>query len=105
MATWPMQGSACRRVCRRRRTEPSNRAARGARADEGVALSTCHRADVSAVAERYHGAVQDIRNAFSELAFIPPEDFSDHLYSYFDDGAVNHLFSVAAGPDSRGLGA
>jgi glutamyl-tRNA reductase len=71
---------------------------------EVVLLSTCHRTEVYAVAERYHGAVQDIRNAFSELAFIPPEDFSDHLYTYFDDGAVNHLFSVAAGLDSVVLG-
>ena len=71
---------------------------------EVVVLSTCHRTEVYAVAERYHGAVQDIRNAFSELAFIPPEDFSDHLYSYFDEGAVNHLFTVAAGLDSVVLG-
>jgi glutamyl-tRNA reductase len=71
---------------------------------EVVVLSTCHRTEVYAVAERYHGAVQDIRNAFSELAFIPPEDFSDYLYSYFDGGAVNHLFSVAAGLDSVVLG-
>src|SRR5205807_9129832 len=39
-----------------------------------------------------------------ELAFLPPEDFSDHLYTYFDEGAVNHLFSVAAGLDSVVLG-
>jgi glutamyl-tRNA reductase len=71
---------------------------------EVVVLSTCHRTEVYAVAERYHGAVQDIRNAFSELAFLPPEDFSDHLYTYFDEGAVNHLFSVAAGLDSVVLG-
>jgi len=71
---------------------------------EVVLLSTCHRTEVYAVAERYHGAVQDIRNVFSEMAFIPPEDFSDHLYTYFDDGAVNHLFSVAAGLDSVVLG-
>jgi glutamyl-tRNA reductase len=71
---------------------------------EAVVLSTCHRTEVYAVAERYHGAVQDIRNVFSEMAFIPPEDFSDHLYTYFDDGAVNHLFSVAAGVDSVVLG-
>ncbi|MBV8386338.1 MAG: glutamyl-tRNA reductase [Acidimicrobiia bacterium] len=71
---------------------------------EVVVLSTCHRTEVYAVAERYHGAVQDIRNAFSEMAFIAPEDFSDHLYTYFDEGAVNHLFSVAAGVDSVVLG-
>jgi glutamyl-tRNA reductase len=71
---------------------------------EVVVLSTCHRTEVYAVAERYHGAVQDIRNAFSEMAFIAPEDFSDHMYTYFDEGAVNHLFSVAAGLDSVVLG-
>ncbi|MBV8160730.1 MAG: glutamyl-tRNA reductase [Acidimicrobiia bacterium] len=71
---------------------------------EVVVLSTCHRTEVYAVAERYHGAVQDIRHAVSELAFIPPEDFSDHLYAYSDEGAVNHLFSVAAGLDSVVLG-
>ena len=71
---------------------------------EVVVLSTCHRTEVYAVAERYHGAVQDIRNALSEMAFIAPEDFSDHLYTYFDEGAVNHLFSVAAGLDSVVLG-
>jgi glutamyl-tRNA reductase len=71
---------------------------------EAVVLSTCHRTEVYAVAERYHGAVQDIRHAFSELAFIPPEDFSDHLYTYFDEGAVSHLFAVAAGLDSVVLG-
>jgi glutamyl-tRNA reductase len=71
---------------------------------EVVVLSTCHRTEVYAVAERYHGAVQDIRNALSELAFIPPEDFTDHLYTYFDEGAVNHLFSVAAGLDSVVVG-
>ena len=71
---------------------------------EVVVLSTCHRTEVYAVAEGYHGAVQDIRNAFSEMAFIAPEDFSDHMYTYFDEGAVNHLFSVAAGVDSVVLG-
>src|SRR5439155_24377699 len=33
-AMWPMQGSACRRVCRRRRIEPSHRPARVARASQ-----------------------------------------------------------------------
>jgi len=71
---------------------------------EVVVLSTCHRTEVYAVAERYHGAVQDIRNGFSELGFVPPEDFSDHLYTYSDESAVRHLFSVAAGLDSVVLG-
>ncbi|HUQ62964.1 MAG TPA: glutamyl-tRNA reductase [Acidimicrobiales bacterium] len=71
---------------------------------EAVILSTCHRVEVYAVAERFHGAVQDIRNFLSELAFVAPEDFSDHLYAYYDEAAASHLFSVAAGLDSVVIG-
>ncbi|MDQ6910122.1 MAG: glutamyl-tRNA reductase [Actinomycetota bacterium] len=71
---------------------------------EAVILSTCHRVEVYAVAERFHGAVQDIRNFLSELAFVAPEDFSDHLYAYYDEAAAAHLFNVAAGLDSVVIG-
>ena len=67
---------------------------------EAVVLSTCHRVEVYAVAERFHGAMVDIRRFFSSWAGIPPEDFSDHLYDYHDEAAVAHLFGVAAGLDS-----
>ena len=48
---------------------------------EAVLLSTCHRTEVYVSADRFHGAVQDVRHFLSELASIPPEDFSDHLYA------------------------
>ena len=67
---------------------------------EAVILSTCHRIEVYVVAERFHGGVQDIRHFLSELAFVAPEDFSDDLYTYYDDAAAAHLFVVAAGLDS-----
>jgi glutamyl-tRNA reductase len=71
---------------------------------EAVVLSTCHRVEVYAVAERFHGAMADVRHFLSELAFVPPEDFSDHLYVHYDDAAAAHLFSVAAGLDSVVIG-
>lgn len=71
---------------------------------EVVLLSTCNRTEVYVVAERFHGAWQDVRNFLSELAHMAPEEFSHHLYSHYDDGAVQHLFSVAAGIDSAVLG-
>ena len=71
---------------------------------EAVLLSTCHRTEAYVVAEKFHGAVQDVRHFLSELAFVPPEEFSDHLYTYYDDAAAAHLFSVAAGLDSVVLG-
>ena len=71
---------------------------------EAVLLSTCHRTEAYVVAEKFHGAVQDVRHCLSELAFVPPEDFSDHLYTYNDEAAAAHLFGVAAGLDSVVLG-
>ena len=71
---------------------------------EVVLLSTCHRTEAYVVAERFHGAVQDVRHFLSELAFMPPETFTDHLYTYYDEAAAAHLFSVAAGLESVVLG-
>lgn len=71
---------------------------------EAVVLSTCNRTEVYAVAERFHGAYGDVRDALAEAAFIPPEDFVDHLYVHYDTEAVRHLFSVSGGLDSAVLG-
>ncbi|MGH9157733.1 MAG: glutamyl-tRNA reductase [Acidimicrobiales bacterium] len=71
---------------------------------EVVVLSTCMRTEVYAVAEAFHGGVADVRNFLSELGFAAPEDFSDQLYSYYGDAAVEHLFRVACGLDSAVVG-
>jgi glutamyl-tRNA reductase len=71
---------------------------------EAVLLSTCHRVEAYVVAERFHGAAQDIRNFLSELAFVPPEEITDGLYTYSDEAAAAHLFGVSAGLDSVVLG-
>jgi glutamyl-tRNA reductase len=71
---------------------------------EVVVLSTCNRTEVYAIAERFHGAYADVRNFLSELAFVPPDEFADHLYVHYDGEAVRHLFSVAAGVDSAVIG-
>ncbi|MGH9188720.1 MAG: glutamyl-tRNA reductase [Acidimicrobiales bacterium] len=67
---------------------------------EAVVLSTCHRVEVYAVAERFHGAMHDIRHFFSERADVDADEFTNHLYAYHDEAAVTHLFGVAAGLDS-----
>lgn len=71
---------------------------------EVVVVSTCARTEVYAVAERFHGAIGEVRDWLAELGSTPPEDFADHLYSYYEDSAVTHLFQVAAGLDSAVLG-
>ncbi|HEX4904384.1 MAG TPA: glutamyl-tRNA reductase [Acidimicrobiales bacterium] len=71
---------------------------------EAVLLSTCNRTEIYVQAEKFHGAVADVRNFLCELAFLAPEELSDHLYTFHDAAAVAHLFSVAAGLDSAVLG-
>jgi len=71
---------------------------------EAVALSTCNRTEIYVVAERFHGAIADVRTSLSETTFLPPEVFADHLYVLYDDDAVAHLFEVAAGLDSAVVG-
>jgi glutamyl-tRNA reductase len=71
---------------------------------EAVVLSTCNRTEIYATAERYHGAMGDVRNSLSEMTHVAPEAFADHLYAYHDTAAVAHLFSVAAGLDSAVIG-
>jgi glutamyl-tRNA reductase len=71
---------------------------------EGLVLSTCNRTEVYAVAERFHGAYSDIRDFLAEVSYLPPEDFSDHLYVHYDTAAAAHLLSVTAGLDSAVVG-
>ena len=71
---------------------------------EVVLLSTCNRTEIYARSTKFHSAVSDVLEFLSEQGSAPPEDFSEHLYTYYDDSAVSHLFGVAAGLDSMILG-
>lgn len=71
---------------------------------EAVVLSTCNRTEIYAVAERYHGAIDDVRTFLTDLSGLNVDAFADHLYAYHDDMAVAHLFKVAAGLDSAVVG-
>ena len=71
---------------------------------EAVVLSTCMRTEIYAVAGRFHGAMVDVRNFLAEWGGTEPECFSDHLYSFYEDAAVSHLFQVGSGIDSAVLG-
>jgi glutamyl-tRNA reductase len=71
---------------------------------EVVLLSTCNRIEIYARCTKFHAAVSDILDFLAEQASASPEDFAEHLYTYYDDGAVAHLFGVAAGLDSMIIG-
>jgi glutamyl-tRNA reductase len=71
---------------------------------EAVVLSTCNRTEVYARCTRFHPAVGDVRDFLAEVSGADPDELSDHLYTYVDDAATTHLFSVAAGLDSMIVG-
>jgi glutamyl-tRNA reductase len=71
---------------------------------EAVVLSTCNRVEVYAHVTRFHPGLQEIRGWLAERGDIHPQDLDTLQYSYHDDRAAAHLFSVAAGIDSMVVG-
>lgn len=71
---------------------------------EAVIVSTCNRTEIYVVAERFHDAYRDVRDLVSDLTYLPPDEFTDHLDVSWDADAVRHLFSVASGLDSVVIG-
>ena len=67
-------------------------------------LSTCNRIEIYTDVDRFHGSVESISRLLGELAGQSPDDVLAHLYVHYDDGAVSHLFHVAAGLDSMVVG-
>jgi glutamyl-tRNA reductase len=71
---------------------------------EAVILSTCNRVEVYAAISRFHGGGGDVRRFLGDFHHLEPEAFADHLYAYYEERAVQHLFTVAAGVDSMVVG-
>jgi glutamyl-tRNA reductase len=71
---------------------------------EATVLSTCNRTEVYADVDRFHGSVEAISRMLGDRTGQSAEDVLEHLYVHYDDGAVSHLFHVAAGLDSMVLG-
>jgi glutamyl-tRNA reductase len=71
---------------------------------EAVVLSTCNRVEVYTAVSRFHGAAAEVRRFLAELGGLAVGEFADHLYDYYEERAVQHLFAVAAGIDSMVVG-
>jgi glutamyl-tRNA reductase len=71
---------------------------------EVTALATCNRVEIYTDVDRFHGSVEAVSRALCELAEESPDEVVPHLYVHYDDGAVSHLFHVAAGLDSMVVG-
>ena len=71
---------------------------------EAAVLATCNRIEIYTDVDRFHGSVEAICLALCELTGQQADDVVPHLYVHYDDGAVSHLFHVAAGLDSMVVG-
>ena len=71
---------------------------------EAVVLSTCHRVEVYAYAEKFHGGCTDICETLAAHSGLPYENVYDEFYVLHDDQAVHHLFKVASGLESVVIG-
>ncbi len=71
---------------------------------EATALATCNRVEIYTDVDRFHGSVEAICRALCDLSGQSVDAVVPHLYVHYDDGAVSHLFHVAAGLDSMVVG-
>lgn len=71
---------------------------------EATVLATCNRLEVYAEVDRFHGSVEDLSQLLADRAGERAEALLPYLYVHYDDGAVSHLFKVAAGLDSLVIG-
>ena len=76
----------------------------GEHVTEATAIVTCNRLEVYAEVDRFHGSVEDLSGLLVARAEQSTEALLPHLYVHYDEGAVSHLFQVAAGLDSMVVG-
>jgi glutamyl-tRNA reductase len=72
--------------------------------EEALVLSTCNRLEVYADVTKFHGGVQEVTERVSARTGVAIDELTEHLYVHYEDRAVQHLFSVAAGLDSMVVG-
>jgi glutamyl-tRNA reductase len=71
---------------------------------EAVVVATCNRLEIYTEVDRFHGSVEEVSRLLVERAGESTAGILPHLYVHYDDGAVSHLFHVAAGLDSMAVG-
>jgi len=71
---------------------------------EATVIATCNRVEIYTEVDRFHGSVETLSRLLVERAGSDTEAMLPHLYVHYDDGAVSHLFQVAAGLDSMAVG-
>jgi glutamyl-tRNA reductase len=71
---------------------------------EAIVLATCNRIEVFAEVDRFHGGVTEVSRVLARQAGATVEELSPYVTVHYEDQAVAHLFTVAAGLDSMVVG-
>jgi glutamyl-tRNA reductase len=71
---------------------------------EATVIATCNRLEIYTEVDRFHGSVEGLSRLIVDRGGEGVEGMLPHLYVHYDDGAVSHLFQVAAGLDSMAVG-
>ena len=71
---------------------------------EAAVVATCNRVEVWAAVDRFHGGVEVLSALLSRHTGVPVAELLPALAVAYDDAAVRHLFSVAAGLESVVVG-
>lgn len=71
---------------------------------EGVIVATCNRTEIYVVVDRLNMCGYFLRNYMEQWFGVKSEQFTQHMYQYEDDQAIQHLFRVACGLDSMVIG-
>src|SRR5215475_5147398 len=72
--------------------------------DEAVLVSTCNRLEIYAAVGKFHAAVAELSETLAKHTGIALDELMPHLYVHYDDSAIAHIYSVAAGLDSMVVG-
>jgi glutamyl-tRNA reductase len=71
---------------------------------EAFVISTCNRVEVYADVDRFHAGVTAICELLARYCGAPSTELTPHLYVHYEERAVSHLLTVAAGLDSMVVG-
>ncbi|NUT43036.1 MAG: glutamyl-tRNA reductase [Thermoactinospora sp.] len=71
---------------------------------EVMVVSTCNRVEVYAAVDRFHAALNAITELLAVHTGVGADELTRSLYVHYEDRAVEHLFSMAAGLDSMVVG-
>jgi glutamyl-tRNA reductase len=71
---------------------------------EALVLATCNRVEVFAEVEKFHGGVTEVSRVLARQAGATVEELSPYVTVHYEDQAIAHLFTVAAGLDSMVVG-